>query len=166
MSIAGSLLPELDHEVRTTRRLLEVVPEGQAGWRPHPKSFTMGELSLHIARVLSWAPLTVQRMEFDPNPPGGFPKVTFESVPATLRLFDENAAEARTAISGASDAELLVPWSLKSAGATVFTMPRVAVLRSFVMNHLIHHRGQLSVYLRMRDVPLPSIYGPTADSEG
>lgn len=166
MTIAGSLLPEFDREMAVTRQLLERVPEGKAGWKPHQKSFSLGDLSLHLATLPTWALSTLEQTEFDINPPGGsgFTPPKYESVAATLKAFDENAKATRAAIAGASDGEMMVSWTFKNAGQTVFSMPRVAVLRSFVMNHLIHHRGQLSVYLRLQDVPLPPIYGPTADS--
>jgi uncharacterized damage-inducible protein DinB len=103
--------------------------------------------------------------ELDLNPPGGpsFTPPDFGSTTGTLARFDDNVKKAREAIAAASDADFMVPWTLKNHGHVIFTLPRVAVLRSFVVNHIIHHRGQLSVYLRLRDVPLPSIYGPTAD---
>lgn len=168
MPIRDSLLPELDQELATTRKLLEVVPEAKTGFRPHEKSWTLGELSLHVANVLSWLPLTMQATEIDLSPPGGEPLTppVFESAAATLRRFDETSRAARAALAGASDEDLGVPWTLKRRGQALFTLPRVACVRSFVLNHLIHHRGQLTVYLRMCDVPLPPVYGPTADVPG
>jgi uncharacterized damage-inducible protein DinB len=166
MAIADSLLPEFDHEVATTRSLLERIPEAQATWKPHEKSMTLGELSSHIANVPGWVISTMTATELDLNPPGGpaFVSPTFDGTEALVKTFDENVKSARAAIASASDGDMFVDWSLKSNGETLLCMPRVAVLRSFIMNHLIHHRGQLSVYLRLQDVPLPSIYGPTADT--
>jgi len=168
MAIRDSLLPELDHELATTRQVLAVVPEAQTSFRPHVKSWTLGELSLHVANLLTWLPMTLKGTELDLDPPGGprFVPPKFESAAATLKTFDGAARAARAALAAASDADLLVPWTLKKHGQAMFTMPRAACVRSFVMNHLIHHRGQLTVYLRLCDVPLPSIYGPTADVTG
>ena len=166
MSIAESLLPEFDRETGLTRQLLGRVPNDKASWKPHPKSFSLGDLSLHIANLLTWAVSTMKQTEFDINPPGGpgFTPLKFESVGTTLKTLDENVRTTRAVIAGATDGEMMVMWTFKNGGKTVFSMPRIAVLRSFVMNHMIHHRGQLTVYLRELDVPLPQMYGPTADS--
>ncbi len=164
MAIRDALLPELDQELAATRNVLAVVPESQTGFRPHPKSWTLGELALHVANVLTWLPLTLRTTEFDLGQAGMPPKC--ESAAAVLRVFDANARAARAALAASSDAELALPWTLKRSGQSLFTLPRVACVRSFVMNHLIHHRGQLTVYLRLCDVPLPPIYGPTADVTG
>jgi uncharacterized damage-inducible protein DinB len=168
MPLRDSLLPELGQELATTRTVLAAVPEARAGFRPHEKSWTLGELSLHVAGVLAWLPLTLEATELDLAPPGQAPPPPrrFESTEALLRNFDEHAFAGRAALAAVSDAELLVPWTLKRRGQVLFTLPRIACLRSFVMNHLIHHRGQLTVYLRLCDVPLPPIYGPTADVPG
>jgi uncharacterized damage-inducible protein DinB len=166
MSIADSLLPEFDRETGLTRQLLERVPTEKASWKPHPKSFSLGDLSLHLANLLTWAVSTMKQTEFDVNPPGGsgFVPRKFESTAATLKVLDENIRTTRSVIAGATDGEMMVMWTFKNGGKTIFSMPRVAVIRSFVMNHMIHHRGQLTVYLRELDVPLPQMYGPTADS--
>jgi uncharacterized damage-inducible protein DinB len=167
MTIAQSLLPEFDHEMSVTRTLLERVPEDKAGWKPHPKSTGLGDLAAHIARLPSMAANVVSLTELDMNPPVGpaFTPPRFTTTVALLETFDDHVKQAREAISGTADGDLMTPWSLKRGGHTIFTMPRVAVLRSVMMNHMIHHRGQLSVYLRLNDVPLPSIYGPTADTQ-
>ena len=146
--------------------LLARIPEAKTGFRPHKKSWTMGELSMHVANLLNWTVSTLRTTELDMNPTGGtkFVPPKFESAAATLKYFDESMGAAREAIAAASDADLSVMWSLKNAGQTLFSMPRSACLRGFVMNHLIHHRGQLTVYLRLCDVPLPKVYGPTADT--
>jgi uncharacterized damage-inducible protein DinB len=166
MAIAESLIPEFNHEMKTTRSLLERVPEDKADWQPHQKSMCLGKLSIHLATLPVLAITALNTPEMDMNPPGGpaFVPAKFESLGRTLELFDKNEADVREALANASDAELMTGWSLKNGGATIFTLPRVAVLRSMVMNHIIHHRGQLSVYLRLLDVPLPSIYGPSADT--
>ncbi|MFL5578160.1 MAG: DinB family protein [Gemmatimonadaceae bacterium] len=166
MTIAHSLLPEFDQEMATTRTLLERVPEDRASWKPHAKSKSLGELAAHVANLPSMAPRTIFQTEVDMSPPGGpaSSPPRFTSTAALLATFDEHVRQARTAIAGAADHELQVPWSLKNGGHTIFTLPRAAVLRSMLLNHIIHHRGQLSVYLRLVDVPLPPIYGPTADT--
>jgi len=166
--LRDALLPELDQELATTRKLLSLVPEAKTSFRPHPKSFTLGELSLHVANILTWMPKTLQATELDLDPPSGprFTPPRFESAAATLKMFDETSRAARAALAAASDVDLAVPWTLKKHGQAMFTLPRAACVRSFVMNHLIHHRGQLTVYLRMCDVPLPPVYGPTADLTG
>jgi uncharacterized damage-inducible protein DinB len=167
MSIAQSLLPELDQEVATTRRVLERVPADRAAWKPHARSWSLGDLALHVANILSWLRITLETTELDLAPPGGppFAPLAYRSTQATLAHFERHAAEGRAALAASSDADLAVPWSLKLAGATKFTMPRAVCVRMFVLNHLIHHRGQLTVYLRLCDVPLPSVYGPTADEQ-
>lgn len=166
MTIVDMLLPEFDREMGLTRQILERVPEGKGAWKPHQKSFPMGDLSRHLATLPMWALSTMKQTELDLNPPGGagFTPPKYESVGATLKSFDENVKGARAAIAAASDGEMMVMWTLKNGGHSIFSMPRVVVLRSFVMNHMIHHRAQLGVYLRLNDVPLPPIYGPTADA--
>ena len=167
MPIAQSLLPEFDHEMRTTRRLIERIPDGRADWQPHPKSMTLGQLAAHVAAMIKWASGTIRLAELDLSSPGAaqYAPPRFETTAALVETFDANVREARADIAGASDADLMVGWTLRSGEHTILSLPRVAALRSFVMNHHIHHRGQLSVYLRLLDVPLPSIYGPTADEK-
>lgn len=165
MSIADSLLPEFDQEMAATRRVLERTPVKDVTWKPHAKSYALGKLATHIAMIPGWITPTLQQTELDLNPPGGsgYTEPELKSVAGLLALFDENVKQARASLAKASDATLAGNWSLKSGGHTIFTMPRTAVLRGFIMNHLIHHRAQFTVYLRLRDVPLPPIYGPTAD---
>ena len=167
MSIAESLLPEFDQEMATTRKHLERTPAQHADWKPHPKSMSLGGLAVHLTEVLYWLQTTLKQTEFDMNPSGGpaYTSPKFQSVPALLASFDESVKNARPTLAAASDKDFMVPWSLKSGGTTHFTMPRIAVVRTFVMNHLIHHRGQFSVYLRLKDVPVPQTYGPTADEQ-
>ena len=165
MTIKESILPEFDHEMKTTRKLLERVPEQSAGWKPHAKSMSLGHLAVHLAQLPMWGSLTMKQTELDLNPPGGpgYKTPDFESTSALLATFDDHVRQAREAIVAASDPDFMIPWTLKNGGQTIFTMPRVACLRTFVVNHVIHHRGQLSVYLRLNEVPVPSIYGPSAD---
>lgn len=165
MSIADSLLPEFDREMGLTRRLLERVPDGRFAWKPHDKSMTLGRLAEHLAELPTWAKVSIvdSGIEMTTGRPAGYQSPATRA--AVLEMFDVNVAAARAALSGRTDAELMAPWTLRAQGKEVFTMPKAAVLRSFVMNHIIHHRGQLSVYLRLHDVPIPSIYGPSADEQ-
>jgi uncharacterized damage-inducible protein DinB len=166
MSIAQSLLPEFDHEMANTRRVLEVVPGADAQWRPHPKSSTLGDLAAHIALLPTWGRLTIQLPELDLGAPenAGTARIRFTTVPELLDQYDRSVRDARAALAAASDADMGASWTLKGGGRTVFSLPRAVVMRSFVLSHMIHHRGQLTVYLRLRDVPLPPLYGPTADT--
>jgi uncharacterized damage-inducible protein DinB len=164
-SMAQAVLPEFDHEMETTRNVIARVPEAEAAWKPHPKSFSLGDLTAHVINLTTWTGFTLKETELDLNPVGGeqWKAPSFTTTAEALALFDKNVKAAREAIETTSDEDFLVTWTLKSAGETVLALPRVVVLRSFVMNHLIHHRGQLTVYLRLKNVPLPSVYGPTAD---
>jgi uncharacterized damage-inducible protein DinB len=166
MTIAQSMLPELDHEMQTTRALLERVPEDKADWKPHGKSSSLGALAAHLASLVSWTDYTFDRTVLDFAAPDAPRFPSFSTTAALLADFDARVQRARGILAGVPDQDMMVPWTLKNGDHEIFTMPRVAVQRTFVMNHLIHHRGQLSVYLRLNDVPLPSIYGPTADSAG
>ncbi len=163
MTMAESLLPEFDREMGVTRRLLERVPDGVFGWKPHEKSMTLGRLAEHLAELPQWCTITIVRDGIDMatgRPPGYQSPATRDAVVA---MFDTNVAEARTTLTSRTDAELMAPWTLSAQGKEIFTMPKAAVLRNFVMNHMVHHRGQLSVYLRLQNVPIPSMYGPSAD---
>ncbi len=165
MAIAEALLPEFDQEAAGVRRTLERVPADKFEWRPHEKSMTMIGLAGHVANLPQWAKLTMEADELD-TAPGGEPMPpppTPASVDELVATFDRHAAEARAALAAASDADFMKPWSLLRNGTVLMTLPKAAVIRSFVMNHLVHHRAQLGVYLRMNDVPVPSIYGPSAD---
>lgn len=161
MAISDSLLPEYDHEVATTRKVLERVPDDRLAWKPHDKSMSLGQLATHLATMLSWGAMTVNQSEVDLSGPYTPPDLRTRA--DLLASFDREATATRAAIAAKTDPELMAMWSLKRDGKTIFAMPKVAVLRSFVINHMIHHRGQMSVYLRLNDVPVPSIYGPSAD---
>ncbi|HWT02404.1 MAG TPA: DinB family protein [Pyrinomonadaceae bacterium] len=164
MGLGESMLPEFDHEMANTRRTLERIPEDKLDWKPHEKSTTMGGLATHLSNLASWAVLMIDKDEFDAAPEGQPLRAKpVESVQEALETFDKNVAAAREAIKGASDEHLMKTWTLLAAGRTIFTQPRAGVLRGFIMNHTIHHRAQLSVYLRLNDVPVPSLYGPSAD---
>jgi uncharacterized damage-inducible protein DinB len=166
MALKDTLLPEYDHEMGTTRKLLERVPDPDFPWKPHEKSMTLGRLASHLAEIPHWVGAILDASSFDLAAAGDGPPPPLESRSEVLAAFDRHVAATREAIAARSDAELMAPWTLKRGGHEMFTLPKVAVLRSFLLNHSIHHRGQLSVYLRLRDVPLPSIYGPSADEPG
>lgn len=165
MSLSENLLPEFDHEMANTRKTLERIPDDKFAWKPHEKSMAMGDLGTHLANLLVWVTLTINDDSFDLAPPDApAPRATpTQSQQELLEVFDKNLAEARQTLAAASDEELLKPWTLLHGGQQVFSMPKIAVLRSFVMNHTIHHRAQLGVYLRLNDIAVPSIYGPSAD---
>lgn len=165
MALSEALLPEFDLEMANTRKTLERVPDDKMDWKPHEKSTTMRSLATHLANLPTWAGHAINKDSIDLNPPDAPPlrATPANSTAEALETFDRNVASARAAIAGASDEQLFQPWSLLNGGRTVLTLPRAAVLRSFVMNHIIHHRAQLGVYLRLNDVPVPSIYGPSAD---
>ena len=163
MAIVDALLPEFDHEMTTTRKLLERIPEEKFDWKPHARSFSLGALATHLAALPTWGAETLNRSEIDIGT--GPPPAALPSKREMMAAFDTNVAATRAALAGKSDAELMASWTLKRGGHTLFSMPKTAVWRSFVLNHLVHHRGQLSVYLRLLDVPVPSIYGPSADEQ-
>lgn len=168
MSISAALLPEFDYEMANTRRTLERIPESCFDWTPHEKSPSMGNLVSHLANLPSWAAMTIEQDSINMIPPDGSDPPKTPQVGSTqeaLESFDQKVASARKLLAGASDADLLATWSLLYGEETVLSMPKVAVLRGFVMNHMIHHRGQLTVYMRMNDLPLPALYGPSADEE-
>ena len=166
MGLGPSMLPEYDHEMAGTRTTLERVPEEKLAWRPHAKSMTLGALASHVANVPSWTVPTIEQSSLD-LAPGGVPMRQEEmtSRAALLEHFDRHVAAGRAALAAASDETLQGAWSLLADGKTYFTMPRIAVLRGFVMNHNVHHRAQLGVYLRLLDVPVPGLYGPSADEQ-
>jgi uncharacterized damage-inducible protein DinB len=165
MSISASLLPELDQEMAKSRKVLERVPMDRFDWKPHEKSFSLGELSNHVARLLGWGLETLSTDSLDLAPEGGeveTPPVV-RTTEGLLATFDEGANAFRGAIEKASDEAFLTPWTLSMAGEALFTLPRVAVIRNMILNHMVHHRGQLTVYLRLNEVAVPALYGPSAD---
>lgn len=165
MPLSQMLLPEFDQEMATTRKILERVPEGRGDWKPHDKSMTLARLAGHVAELPGWGVNTLTQTELDFAPAGGAPyqPTLFTSRAQALKVFDDGVKAAREAIAKASDADLQVMWTLKRAGQTLMSMPRYAVLRSMVINHIIHHRAQLGVFLRLNDVAIPGSYGPSAD---
>ena len=164
MPLADALLPEFDHEISTTRKLIERRPDDRLAWKPHAKSMSLGALATHLANLPWWGEMTLAQSEFDTAGVGTLPEASSRA--QILETLDRNAAATRALLQRRSDAELMAPWTLKRGDHTIFSLPRAGVWRSFVLNHLVHHRGQLSVYLRLLDVPVPSIYGPSADEGG
>lgn len=162
MQLIQPVVAELTHEAATTRRVLARLPDSRFGWRPHARSMTLGMLASHIGEIMAWGVeiATKEEISFDPNiyqPP-----VTAGAAEA-VEVFEQNVSRLKDALLGIETRDLLATWRLRAGDRVVLEMPRVGAIRSMVLNHMIHHRGQLSVYLRLLDVPLPSIYGPTAD---
>ena len=159
--IAEMFLPEFDQEMQNTRKLLACVPDDKLDFKPHEKSMNMGRLAGHVAEMPSWAKnlFEVEVLELQPGQTGESPKSQRE----LLETFDQNLKEARELLARASDEDFAKMWSLKFGGKTMLSMPRTAVLRSMVLNHMIHHRAQLGVYLRLNNVAIPGMYGPSAD---
>jgi uncharacterized damage-inducible protein DinB len=160
MSLAESLLMEFDQEAQTTKRVLERIPDNKLTWKPHPKSFSLGQLALHIASGPGEIAAAVVPDSFE-VPDFSHPEA--KSRQEVLETFSKSTASARATLKSMDDARLMSDWSLTKNGKPLMAMPRIGFLRSILMNHIYHHRGQLSVYLRILDVPVPSIYGPSAD---
>ena len=167
MTYSQTILPEFDQEMASTRKVLERVPDDKLDWKPHPKSNTIGWNANHLAEMPAWVMETINRTELDISPPGGEPyrSPSLSSRKAILEMFDKNVAAARKALESVKDEAMGVNWSLLQGGQTIVTMPRAAVIRSFVMNHMIHHRAILTVYLRLNNIPVPGMYGPSADEQ-
>ncbi len=165
MSYSQTILPEFDQEMANTRKVLERLPEDKMDWRAHPKSNTIGWNANHLAEIPGWVEGMLTQPSWDFAPVGGqsyqSPKLTTRQ--EILNLFDRNVAAARQAIAAAKDEEMTQPWSLLQGGKRIFTMPRAAVIRNFILNHLIHHRAILCVYLRLNNVAVPGMYGPSGD---
>jgi uncharacterized damage-inducible protein DinB len=161
MNVRESLLPEFDHEMTMTRVVLERLPQAAFEWRPHPKSYTLGGLATHLAQIPHWGTSILTRDFYDLATSTTRDPLT--SLTAVLETFDGHVREVRSALVGLTDGQLLQPWALRRAEKIVLSMPRVSALRGFVVRHLVHHRGQMTVYLRLNGIPLPPLYGPTAD---
>jgi uncharacterized damage-inducible protein DinB len=168
MPIGQSMIPEFDMEMASTRKVLERIPDTKLGWKIHDKSNTMGWVANHLADIPKWVDMTISNQSFDVEPVAGHPykSPTEETVAAIVALFDKNVAQARTLLEQVEDARLHEPWSLLKQGEVIMTMPRLAVVRTWVLNHSIHHRAHLCVYLRVNDIPVPGLYGPSADDAG
>lgn len=161
MTFSQTLLPEFDQEMENTRKLLELVPDGKFDFKPHPKSMSLGQLATHVAQIPEWAATTlnVEQLEFGSD----FKPPLAKTHAELLQMFDKGVADARQKISAATEADWQKIWTLKFNGQTMFSMPRTAVMRSTIMNHMIHHRAQLGVYLRLNEIAIPGMYGPSAD---
>lgn len=161
MALKDGLLAEFDHEIATTRKLLDRLPDDKLSWKPHEKSMSLGGLGTHLGNIPNWSAAILEQLSFDlaTSPPHLAERVSRADI---LALFDESSRKTRKAMDK-TDAEYLAMWSLLRNGQEMFSMPRIAAFRTFVLYHIVHHRGQLSVYLRLNDIPVPPIYGPTAD---
>ena len=163
--MSASILAELEHEAATTRKLLERAPEDRFDWKPHEKSMTLGRLVSHCAETLKWMDVVVNQDVFEMDP-ATYTPFQAGSRSELLEAFDSNLESAKEVIRDQSDEHLFANWQMKSGDTVTLEMPRIGVICGFVLNHLVHHQGQLSVYLRLNDVPVPSIYGPSADEPG
>lgn len=164
MPIADALIQEFQQEAAATRKLLERVPDNKLDWRPHEKSMPLGRLATHIAELPSWGKMTIEQDLLDMGE--GFTPVILGSTAEILDSFDKNAAAFQDLLAQTADEEFMKTWTMKYRGQEVFSAPKIGVVRSIVMNHIVHHRGQLTVFLRLNDVPLPMTYGPSADETG
>jgi len=162
MSIAEAMIGEFSHESVSTRKMLERLPEDKFGWKPHEKSMTMGRLGAHLAEIPEWADTIVNNESFD-MASGDYKPKEFSSKQELLDCFDKNVEDFKKALAGQPDEHLFKNWKLMQGDKVAVDMMRAACLRGFILSHIVHHRGQLSVYLRENDVPLPAIYGPSAD---
>lgn len=163
--IANGIVIEFQHESANTRIMLERVPEDKFDWQPHEKSMTLGRLATHLAENPEWSSTLLDQDELD-MAESDYESKTADSVAELLELFDTNVTAFIDSVGGRSDEEMLAEWTLRVGKNVVTALPKVAALRAFILSHSVHHRGQLSVYLRLLDVPLPSLYGPTADDSG
>ena len=163
MTLKETVLSEFDDEVALTRRLLARLPDAEFSWKPHERSMSLGGLATHLAQIPHWGTSILQHDGYDLDGGGAAPAVEQHSSAEVLETFDRHSAEVRRTLTERTDAELTAPWALKNEGHLVMSMPRVSALRRFLLNHLVHHRGQLTVYLRLQNVPLPPLYGPSAD---
>jgi uncharacterized damage-inducible protein DinB len=161
MPFSENLLPEFDEEMKNTRKMLECVPDALLNFQPHPKSMTLGRLAAHVAELPSWTTFTLDLEVLEI--PADFKPSEAGSRKELLEKFDKGVADARVKIKGATDQQWHQIWTLKFGGQTVMQMPRAVVMRSIILNHMIHHRAQLGVFLRLKDVAIPGMYGPSAD---
>lgn len=168
MNIAQSILPEFEMEMALTRKALERVPDDKLDWKAHPKSNTIGWVACHLAEIAGWVEGTLTQDSWDLNPQGGEPYQSpkLNSRQEILNLFDANVTAAKKQIAATPDEEFGKSWSLLSSGQALITMPKVGVIRTWVINHIIHHRAHLCVYLRLNNIPVPAIYGPSGDEQG
>lgn len=166
MRLVDLLLPEFDHEMASTRRVLARAPESQFSWRPHDKSWTLGALCTHLSNIPRWGVSILKSNSYDIVRDAGAPSVEKTAAADVLVAFDNHVSDARAALIGTTEGELIVPWSLKRDGIVMMSLPRIQAFKSFAISHVVHHRGQLTVYLRLQNVAVPPTYGPTADEGG
>jgi len=164
MPFSQTLLPEFEEEMKNTRKILERVPDDNLNYQPHPKSMTMARLATHVAELPSWTVPTLDQDVLEMS--SDYQPRIAKSNAELLEIFDKGVADARSRIAGASDQTWGKTWTFKWNGQVVMSMPKAAVMRSVIMNHLIHHRAQLGVFLRLNDVAIPGLYGPSADDKG
>lgn len=162
-----AFIGEFEHEAKSTRRMLERVPEDKWDWKPHEKSMTMRQLTTHIAEMPGWMPmmLTTKELDMGSEAAKGFAPAVINNRKELVDLFDANLKKARESLAAAGDDVMKETWTFRNGDAVIFSLPKSGVVRSMILNHFVHHRGQLSVYLRLNDVPVPSIYGPSADEQ-
>jgi uncharacterized damage-inducible protein DinB len=167
MSYADAMLPEFDQEMASTRKVLERIPDDKLNWQAHSKSHTIGWNANHLAELPGWSISILTQPEFDFSPANGprYETPKLASTKEIVALFDKNVAEARKSLAAVKDQSLGDPWTLRGGDRVIFTMPRAAVFRGFMMNHIIHHRAILCVYLRLNNIPVPGMYGPSGDEE-
>ena len=165
MSIGKSMIPEFDMEMANTRKMLERIPDDKLDWKIHEKSNTIGWVANHLADIPAWVDMTLSHDAFDVEPEPGqtYQQPNEQSAAAIVALFDKNVSQARRLLEEVEDQKLHEPWKLLKQGEEILTMPRIAVIRTWVLNHTIHHRAHLCVYFRVNDVPVPGLYGPSAD---
>lgn len=164
MNIIDGIAGELEFEAKNTRKVLDRIPEAKFGWKPHEKSMTMGKLASHVAEIPQWVKTTLEMEEFNLDP-ATFKPFEAKTAKELTQKFDDSVKGALAAMKGVSNESLMKIWRMKSGGKLMVEMPRIAVLRGFVLNHSVHHRGQLTVYLRLNNIPVPAIYGPSADEQ-
>ncbi|HEV7622111.1 MAG TPA: DinB family protein [Flavisolibacter sp.] len=163
--ISQAIIPEIEQEASATKKMLERVPNDQFGWKPHEKSMALGRLAVHVAELPGWITMTIKTNELDFSTWKYDPAVV-DSAEELVQVFEKNIKTAVDTLKATSDEELMKPWTMRNGDHIFFTMPRIAVIRTFSMNHLIHHRAQMSVYLRLQNIPVPGMYGPSADEKG
>jgi uncharacterized damage-inducible protein DinB len=161
--IRDVLLSEFDHEIAATRRLLQRLPEAAFAWKPHERSMSLGALATHLSQIPHWGTAILEREGYDEILDHKGPAPEKHTVADVLAAFDAHAAEVRRVLLPLTEAQLAEPWTYRRGGQLIMSVPKLGALRRFLLNHLVHHRGQLTVYLRLQNVPLPPLYGPTAD---
>jgi uncharacterized damage-inducible protein DinB len=163
MALNKAIIAELEHEAAGTRRVINNLPEENLDWRPHEKSYTIGYLAQHVTQLPVWVVMTIKHPELDLSK--GFDRKKAQTKADILALFEEHLATAKEALQNVSDEEMEEKWTLRNGDHVIFTLPKKIVLRYMVLNHIVHHRGQLTVYLRLLNIPVPGLYGPSADEK-